>query len=299
MVFGARLDAIATQFPQLRPVTANYLGEGCDSEALLINDRWVFRFPKTAEVEAQLAIESALLPAIGDRLPVAVPRFFFHGQPGEHFPRRFVGYAKLAGVPAIGLDPVTIAAADVTRLGLFLAALHGTPVETARACGVPVEDLRASLHALRAEALQSLTEIARVAPDAPLELWRSMLDRPPDVRSDEALVLAHNDLAAEHILVDPAVGRITGVIDWSDAALTRAEVDFAGFFHWGGERLAAAVLRVYELSRPRLPGHALDVARYLGACRGALDVTFGTDSRRPEYVAAGLRALRLCVEGAG
>ena len=296
MMLGTRLDAIATQFPELGPVTASHLGEGCDSEALLVNDRWVFRFPKTIEVEAQLAIESALLPAIGDRLPVAVPRFHFYGQPGEHFPRRFVGYPKLAGVPAIGFDPVAIAAADVTRLGLFLAALHGTPVETARACGVPVEDPRESLHELRAEALQSLTDIARVAPDAPLELWRKRLDRSPDIRADEAIVLAHNDLAAEHILVDPETGRVTGVIDWSDAALTRAEVDFAGFYHWGGERLAAAVLRAYESSRPRLPEHALDVARYLAACRGALDVTFGTEMQRPEYVAAGLRALRLCAE---
>ena len=31
-----------------------------------------------------------------------------------------------------------------------------------------------------------------------------------------------------------------------------------------------------------------------GTCRGTMDVAFGLDRGRPEYVAAGLRALRLC-----
>ena len=41
---------------------------------------------------------------------------------------------------------------------------------------------------------------------------------------------------------------------------------------------------------------ALVIARALMSevVRGAMDVTFGLDEARPEYVAAGLRALRFC-----
>lgn len=52
---------------------------------------------------------------------------------------------------------------------------------------------------------------------------RAAIDRflttapPSAVRTDE-LLLTHNDLGAEHVLVDPASRSITGVIDWSDAA---------------------------------------------------------------------------------
>jgi hypothetical protein len=35
------------------------------------------------------------------------------------------------------------------------------------------------------------------------------------------------------------------------------------------------------------------VARYMSACRGAMDVAFGVEMQRPEYVRAGLRALHL------
>lgn len=287
------LYEIAAQFPELGPVTGSYLGEGCDSAALLVNDVWVFRFPKTAEVEAQLAIETALLPHLASRLPLDVPRFEFHGQPGDNFPRRFVGYRRIPGAPAIGMDPRDLEAEDVARLGRFLACLHATPVEVARACGVPEQPLTDVLDELRADALADLEQVKTVAPDAPVHEWRDLLEHPPVV-PETAPVLAHNDLAAEHILVDADTRRVTGVIDWSDVAITSAEVDFAGFHHWGGEPLAAAVLRAYEDAGGRALGGELAVARYMSACRGAMDVAFGIEMRRQEYVAAGLRALRLC-----
>jgi len=37
-------------------------------------------------------------------------------------------------------------------------------------------------------------------------------------------------------------------------------------------------------------------ARCLGACRGVMDVPFGLETGRPEYVTAGLRALYFCAD---
>lgn len=34
-------------------------------------------------------------------------------------------------------------------------------------------------------------------------------------------------------------------------------------------------------------------ARFMAACRGVLDVSFGVEHHRPEYIDAGLRALTL------
>jgi hypothetical protein len=44
-----------------------------------------------------------------------------------------------------------------------------------------------------------------------------------------------------------------------------------------------------------LDQRGLRSARYLAACRGAMDVGFGVRHERPAYVASGLRALRACV----
>ena len=99
-------------------------------------------------------------------------------------------------------------------------------------------------------------------------------------------------MAAEHLLFDPDSYKITGVVDWSDLAIGHPAADFAGVFHWGGEDFMTAVLRSYA---ERADGSFVACARYLGACRGVGDVTFGLEKNRQEYVAAGVRALALCV----
>ena len=135
-------------------------------------------------------------------------------------------------------------------------------------------------------------KVAITSPDAPLERWRSWIEMSDlaDDGQDLPMVLLHNDFAAEHVLIEPATQRVTGVIDWSDVAIGDRATDFAGISHWGGERLMAAVLDAYH--------GPIDVglhhrARFMAACRGVLDVSFGVEYHRPEYIDAGLRALTL------
>lgn len=113
-------------------------------------------------------------------------------------------------------------------------------------------------------------------------------------RSPLTPALLHNDFAAEHILCDPATQTVTGIIDWSDIAVGDRSIDFAGVFHWGGEAFIDAVLSTYD-------GPIDDVvvphARFLAACRGVGDVTFGLETGRREYIAAGIRALELSAGG--
>ena len=70
-------------------------------------------------------------------------------------------------------------------------------------------------------------------------------------------------------------------------------MDFAGLYHWGGQPLVEQVLASYDGPiDPELRARA----NFLAACRGAADVAFGLEMKRPEYVAAGLRALDQCIE---
>src|SRR5581483_8890209 len=66
---------IERAFPELAVREVAFLGAGVDSAAYLVNDAWVFRFPKRAEVARALRREIALLPKLADQLPVAIPRF--------------------------------------------------------------------------------------------------------------------------------------------------------------------------------------------------------------------------------
>ena len=97
------------------------LDHGYDFEVAIVDDEWVFRFPRRAGVEEALEVEIALLPAIAPALPVAVPSF-------EHVSRDplFVGYRLIRGEPLVDED------GDGVRA--FLEALHaldpaGLPIE--------------------------------------------------------------------------------------------------------------------------------------------------------------------------
>jgi aminoglycoside phosphotransferase (APT) family kinase protein len=283
---------IATQFPQLAPADVRPLGEGCDSVAFEVNGEWVFRFPKSEETAAQFAVEARLLSRIAPRLPLPVPVFLFSGEPSAVFPRAFCGYRKLPGEPAIRLPPADVPFGSLAiPIARFLIALHAVPIEIAIEAGVPRQPLREAVEELRDEALADLSRVGEADAAAPVEVWRAFLDAAPDGGRARGAVLLHNDFAAEHLLFDSASRAITGVIDWSDVAIGDPAFDFAGLFHWGGAAFARAVAAAYE---PPLDEDALILARYLGACRGAMDVAFGLEHSRTEYVTAGLRALDLC-----
>ena len=63
--------------------TAGAIDEGYDFHVVVVDDEWVFRFPRRAGVAAALEAEIELLPRITPALPVAVPELrrrarFYH-----------------------------------------------------------------------------------------------------------------------------------------------------------------------------------------------------------------------------
>jgi aminoglycoside phosphotransferase (APT) family kinase protein len=292
MKLSSASEIIGAQFPGLAPIQLSYLGEGYDSTAFEVNGTWVFRLPKADDVERQLGIESRILPLLAEQLPVAIPAFHFHGERSVLFPRRFSGYPKLPGVPAIRLGPDGFRLeAVVEPLGRFLSALHAFPVASAAAAGVPEQRLEDLVEEIQRDALEDFARLIRTAPDAPLDRWRRFLETRVEVPAPARVAVVHNDFAAEHVLVDPATSALTGVIDWSDIAISDPVVDIAGICHWGGEPFAHDVLAAYG---GQLDEQRLALARYMAACRGVMDVAFGLTMNRPEYITAGLRALHLC-----
>ena len=293
--FDATLAAriIEAQFPQCAPARVTYLGEGYDSTAFDVNGVWVFRFPKRAEVERQLVIEMRMLPVLAGRAPLPIPAFSLRGEPSPDFPRHFGGYRRLAGVPGIEMDPARVPFSVLApMLGRFLSWLHAFPAGEAARLGVERQPIEPLVEEIRAEALEDFELLNAVAPDAPLETWHTYLKSGvAEARSPLTPALVHNDLAAEHILVGEAAQTVTGVIDWSDMAVGDPALDIAGMFHWGGQAFGDAVLSAYEGA---IDDRLASRARFMAACRGVGDVKFGLETDRREYIACGLRALRLC-----
>jgi hypothetical protein len=57
------------------PTTILEIDDGYDFEVAIVDDDWVFRFPRRAGVEEALGLEIVLLPLLAPALPVNVPSF--------------------------------------------------------------------------------------------------------------------------------------------------------------------------------------------------------------------------------
>jgi hypothetical protein len=84
--------------PELRGASCSPLGEGMDNRAVLIADKFVFRFPKHPEAAERLLREVALLPRIAPRLDLPIPHIKYVGQQASTG-YAFTGHQLIRGVP--------------------------------------------------------------------------------------------------------------------------------------------------------------------------------------------------------
>lgn len=278
------------QFSELAPVSAAYLGCGMDSVAYLVNARWVFRFPMRRTVERQLLIERALLPRLAPLLPVAIPTFRFWGTPSGDFTMHFVGYEKLPGPAGTEIDQARVAFDSLApQFGAFLSVLHAFPVRDAERLGVEVSGVAERWEEIRTEAIAALPRIGTLVSPAHVEHVRTYLEelRPlPAAPWPRSLV--HQDLGAEHVLLDASGTRLTGVIDWGDVSIDDPSIDFAGLYAWGGEPFVRAVLQHY---RGPVDARVLERVRPWATFKNIQDIQFGLDIDQPEVVRHALAGL--------
>ncbi|KAA6224398.1 aminoglycoside phosphotransferase family protein [Streptomyces albofaciens JCM 4342] len=205
--------------PGVRAADIRPIGEGGDHASWWVGPDHVVRCALDSGGSERLRRELALRELVGERTGVPVPESVASGDwvRGRAFTldTRLDGVsAELRPVPATGEE-------DLVRM---LVALARLPVADAEALGVPPEAPRNMPGLLRRAATAAETVAARGEFDA---AWLPRLH----VRGAEAAAgpatLVHNDLKGEHLLVSDD-GRISGVLDWTDAVTGDAAEDVAG-----------------------------------------------------------------------
>ncbi|MFE3190321.1 phosphotransferase [Nocardia sp. NPDC059240] len=207
----------------------NFDGEnGWDSSATLVDERWVERRPRRAEVEAQLLRETRLLPWLAPRLPLPVP-----------IPVVVSESPLVVRHPLIPGEPIEDYTPDNgDAIGRFLRALHDTPPAAALELGLPDAD-----HTRRERTWavdRCRREVLPLLPDslaaAAAELLERILQAPADT-------VVHADLGPEHVLAES--GRVSGIIDFGDAQLGDPAIDFAWVLFGAPSEFGEAVARAY------------------------------------------------------
>jgi aminoglycoside phosphotransferase (APT) family kinase protein len=170
-----------------------------------------------------------------------------------------------------------------TELGEVVAALAAVPRELVDGV-VPRDetspaDLVAEVRRLADLLLEELPPAARPG------VVRFAAGPPPPAA--ERLVLCHGDLGAEHVFVDPGTLRITGIIDWSDAAVTDPALDLGLVLRDLGPRALRLATTALGSADPGLTARAGFHAR----TRALEDLAYGLEHGRGAYRRNALRAV--------
>ncbi|OLF16644.1 bifunctional AAC/APH [Actinophytocola xanthii] len=255
------------------------LGTGRENTAYEVNGSLVVRFstePDPARRSDLVENEARLLSMVAaiSPVPVPVPRFV---DPSAGC----LAYDKLPGTPLLAVPPAESAPhaeGVAAELGSLLAALHAVPLERAAVLVAP-DEFAPSAWLREAASFQAVC--GEQVPAAHREAVRRFLAAPPPVAGYEP-VFSHNDLGIEHVLVDEATWRISGVIDWSDAAIVDPAFDFGKLLRDLGPGALITALRHYDRGdTARLAERATFYAR----CTVFEDLAHGLATDQEAYVA--------------
>lgn len=210
---------LVEQFPELDASSAKLLGEGWDNAAWVVEDRWVFRFPRRQIAIPGVERELAVLPRLAALLPVPVPEPRFVGRPSERFQWPFFGAPLLPGVEAADAELSDGARGELgAELGRFLRVLHDVELDVE----LPLDpNRRADMPFRVARARASLVEAASLF--RPSKRIEELLDEAARLPPSDETVLVHGDLHQRHVLIRER--RLAAVIDWGDVCVGDASID--------------------------------------------------------------------------
>jgi aminoglycoside phosphotransferase (APT) family kinase protein len=247
------------------------VGEGTDHWAFAVNGRFIARARKHVDEHIASAVdrEVALLEIIARLSPIPVPEVVAaERQTGIVVFRRLAGISLFESPPS---DPLAFA----EPLAEFVARIHAVPD---RAVEDLVERDEYALDAYLSDAREHMTCVASHLTSSQRQCVEPFLASAPPPEPQRH-VFCHNDLGAEHILASEDRSELTGVIDWSDAAIADLARDVGRLLRDLGLGVADAVLH-------RISGDEHMLARAMFHARIALleDLAYGIEASRPEYV---------------
>jgi aminoglycoside phosphotransferase (APT) family kinase protein len=214
---------IGAQFPELELASMRLLGQGWDMTVWLVDEQWVFRFPRRAAVIPGLLGEISQLPLLASLLPLRIPIPTYLGEPSSDYCWPFCGAPFIPGreLAQSGLNE-KMRAALARPLGEFLRMLHSTRLDAE----LPLDPFgRADMTVRVPKTRERLAELEKLGLwNAPREA-HEVIDAAAGLGPPEVATLVHGDLHLRHLLIDQG-GSATAVIDWIDLGYNDPGVDF-------------------------------------------------------------------------
>jgi aminoglycoside phosphotransferase (APT) family kinase protein len=220
---------LAEQFPGLVLDSVRLLGEGWDNFVWVVDERFVFRFPRREIAVPAVERQVELLPRLAPLLPLQIPLPELVGTPSELFRWPFFGAPFLPGREIADVAPGEAARIAAARpLAGFPRTLHSLELEGASE--LPVDPMgRADMGFRVGRARARMSELIELGIWEPPERVEQLLEEAAALPPPSGLVVAHGDLHLRHLLLHDD-GLPAAVVDWDD--LCRGDPSIDLLLYW-------------------------------------------------------------------
>jgi aminoglycoside phosphotransferase (APT) family kinase protein len=281
---------IEAQFPQLIPVSIAELGKGFDNTVFIVNDMYVFRFPRREIAVQLLNIENQLLPLLVRQLNIVIPEPIFFGQATKDYKWPFTGYKHVQGdSPGVLSDEIRNLSA--VPLALFLKKLHQFPIDQAEKMGIPHDRFERMNIGKRKEMLveniKKAADLQLVEEDQAALDWLSTMK---ETKLNTSITLVHGDCHIRNILVNKE-GVISGIIDWGDTHLGNPAIDLSIAYSFLPQSGREPFFQKYG----GVSNELKMVAKFFAIYVGFILLLYGHDIKDDQLVASAKESIKLAL----
>ena len=239
MIKRVLVQKIKQEFPELKWKNAKHNVEGWDHYVIILDNKYVFRFPRNKHYMAKLENEISLLGYLKDKVKISIPNYTYVAQD-----KTFAGYELIHGqqlkkkvfkkLPKKTIENIVKQMAD------FLSTLHKTPMSVAKNYNPKSKSTKVEYSEIisrtRKHIIPKLGKRDKILTEAFFKDLKSYLNFPNKV-------FVHRNLYSSHILVDKK--GITGIIDFSDKRIDDPARDFTELWDYG-EAFVNDVYKLYK-----------------------------------------------------
>jgi aminoglycoside 2''-phosphotransferase len=242
------LDRIKAVYPEFIIEKAEMNMNGQNNHVIIINDMYVFRFPKYQEGIESLKLEVTLLKNLYNRFSIPIPHPEFVILEETEIGKAFAGYRMLEGQPMradeIAGTERTVLIKLAKQLTAFLESVHSIPMDLLDTVIVqanvdPVIEIESLYSNLKNKVFNYMSTKAKNTVSLNFE---SFIRKQ---KNQLTPTLIHGDFGASNLLWNPEKSELSGVVDFGAARLGDPAYDFAGLLSCYGEEFFSLCLQNY------------------------------------------------------
>ncbi len=235
------LSKIHKEFPDLRWKNAEHNVEGWDHYVIILDDKYVFRFPRAKKYLKKLKNEILLLKYLKDKVEVSIPEYTYIAKD-----KSFAGYSLIPGIQlkrkVFKTIPNKTRNLLAKQIADFLSSLHKTSHKVAKQYGVKSIKTQKQYRELVVNTSKYI--FPRISKKEQL-LINDYLKEFKNYLKFPKKVFTHNDFYSKHILLGKNKKYISGIIDFSDRKIDDPARDFSELWDYG-EKFTLEVYKNYK-----------------------------------------------------